>query len=528
MVYVISSPIYTVFTYPDIKMYINIFYVYVFTRLAVQVCHAMAYRRNYVFNQEDHPELREKTLRIFAFYIAFTLIIKRLAENSLTGCWVIQSWLYWFLVSLLVAAFYFVLRAWKLSILKMLDDIQDETFFIKKLKARSQGKINTELTVAIGVIYFFIKGSFQWLLILVSSISIFRPMMASFLSLKTTVMEEEKGLTLIDHQMYSSTNHSSIIEEYALDELKQFSEKEIPTGLNLICGERGLGKTIFLQRLQKKLNEGYQSKFYSCTRSNNNDFIDNMKSFIKESKENKIQKAVIFIDDIHLVQKAQIGGIEVIDDFIKLIRKEQESIRWIVSIDSEAWQFLKRVRAKKILFESVTKLPKWEIHQLKTMISSRIKEQGHSISFQGLVIPRHLDGPQIDGRRKKDLSYYRILNDYSEGNPSVALYCFNLSLYKQKNSDKIEVRLFNPPSLAELESMPALTYFVLRSIVQMGSTNKEDLRLSSAEKKSLVDDCIHLLLFHGFIEEHNEFYHISIRWFRPIITILQRQHLLSK
>ena len=76
--------------------------------------------------------------------------------------------------------------------------------------------------------------------------------------------------------------------------------------------------------------------------------------------------------------------------------------------------------------------------------------------------------------------------------------------------------------------MPPLSYFILRSIVQMGKTNRDDLKDCAAEKSILVDDSLHLLLTHGFIKENYGFYKIATRWFRPVMIILQRQHLLSK
>ena len=530
IVYVIATPIYTVFTYPDIKIYLKVCYIYVFANFIIQVCNALACRRNYIFNQEDQPALRHKTLKIIVSFFALSIVFERVSFLFLEGCWMIQSWMYWLLVALFIAMVYYILKTWKDTILQMIDEISNDTSILKKVKGTSQSEINKEFTAFIGGVYFFLKGALQWTLITLSNIEIFRPMMASFLTLKAIRPEDDnaEGLKLIDEERYIPADSETLVNDYAVQELDQIIKHENRTGMHLITGEQGLGKTTFLKRLEKSLKENTKIIFHTCDHTNAESFIERMQEIVKESKKDDSQSTTVLIDDFHHLYKATIGGFEIVDRFIDLVRTEQDSMTWYVSINNESWQVLKRIRAKKILFESVTKLPKWDMPQLQMMISSRIKNLGMKISFQGLVIPRHLDSPQIDGRRKKDLSYYRILRDYSEGNPSVALYCFNLSLYEGKQGDVLEVRLFNPPSLAELESMPALSYFILRTIVQMAKTNRADLKDCAAEKSSLVDDSLHLLLTHGFIKEHDGFYKIAIRWFRPVMIILQRQHLLSK
>lgn len=530
MVYIIATPICTLFTYTDVKIYINICYVYVVANFFINVCNSLASRRNYTFNQEDKPQLRQMTLKVIAIFLALLYLFKRITMLFLEGCWMIQSWMYWLLVALFIVATYHILTIWKITILQMIDEISNERSNLKKIKRLSNREIYKMFTAFLGGIYFFIIGTLQWILIIFSNFEIFRPIMASFLNLKAVRPENDNtsGLSLINKKQYIPNDSAMLVNEYASLELDRMIEHEMRTGMHIITGEQGLGKTTFLKRLDSHLNLKSNKIFHTCNHDNAEAFIGQMQEIVKQSKKLKPQSTVVFIDDFHYLFKATIGGFEIVDHFINLVRTKQSSITWYVSINNESWQVLKRIRAKKILFESVTTLPRWDTPQLQMMISSRIKDLPIKISFQGLVIPRHLDSPQVDGRRKKDLSYYRILRDYSEGNPNVALYCFNLSLYKNKQSDILEVRLFNPPSLAELESMPPLSYFILRTIVQMARTNRDDLKDCAAEKNSLVDDSLHLLLTHGFIKEYNGFYEIATRWFRPVITILQRQHLLSK
>jgi hypothetical protein len=500
----------------------------VFAKLAIQICDSVAFRRNFIFNQEDHPELRLKSLRLIISYIALVYVFNGISYHFLVGCWIVQSWMYWCLVILFIALVFTILKYWKETVLSAIEDSKDSNLFLKRIKSSSDSRLIKELSALLGAVYFFIKGSLQWLLIIISSIDFFRPMMSSFLTLKAIKPEEKKldGLIPLNDEEYVNIEKPMTVEEYAKDELVYLAN-ESHTGLHLVVGEQGIGKTVFLKRLMGLIETQTPTVLYSCSRNKAKEFINDMKQLM-EDRNDANKRTIIIVDDIHLLQKPIIGGVDIIDEFIKLVRKRQNHITWYCSINIEAWQFLKRVRAKKILFESITNLPKWEMDQLQALISSRVKQIGNNISFQKLIIPKHLDSPQIDGRRKKDLSYYRILNEYSDGNPTIAMYCFNMSIYKEEQSEALQVRLFNPPPLAKLESMPGLTYFILRTIAQMGKSNREDLKICAAEKIHLVDDCLNLLLFHGFIKENNQLYSISTRWFRPIIIILQRQHLLSK
>jgi hypothetical protein len=147
-------------------------------------------------------------------------------------------------------------------------------------------------------------------------------------------------------------------------------------------------------------------------------------------------------------------------------------------------------------------------------------------SFERLVVPRQVrTSPVSDAERTKQ-DFYRILWDYSDGNPEVALYFWRESLYRRPDDETVHVRLFSGPSAGQLDDLPSTFYFVLRTVVQLELAVEEDVvtctDLSSAE----VADALRAARVHGYIKGEGHLFEIDLRWYRAIISILRRKHLL--
>jgi hypothetical protein len=201
-----------------------------------------------------------------------------------------------------------------------------------------------------------------------------------------------------------------------------------------------------------------------------------------------------------------------------------------LSIDKSSWRFIDRARGERLLFDLVTFMPKWNEKQIGHLLDSRIIENNgnSSISFDGLILPRQWDEDTLTDEERAKNGFYRILWDYSDGNPTVALRFFRLSLYKDKETDTVLVRLFKAPQSDDLETMPKPMLAVLRSIVQLEVASPVDLcdcsRLSIAE----VISTLRYFQSRGYIEWNDEKARISDHWYRHITNALHRQHLLVK
>jgi hypothetical protein len=163
------------------------------------------------------------------------------------------------------------------------------------------------------------------------------------------------------------------------------------------------------------------------------------------------------------------------------------------------------------------------------LLTSRINtELDKPLSFDGLVVPKQWDQDDMSEEERARQGFYRILWHYSDGNPTVALRFFRLSLNRNKETDQAVVRLFHVPEAQELENMPKPMLAVLRSIVQLEIASTEVLSECTQLSIAEVTGILRYFESRGYIGWNEDKAKISDHWFRHITNVLDRQHLLVK
>ncbi len=239
---------------------------------------------------------------------------------------------------------------------------------------------------------------------------------------------------------------------------------------------------------------------------------------------------LLAFDSAQRLVKPKVNGLADLMKLTNLLRRARKSHRVVLAIEKSCWRFIDRARGERLLFDLVTFMPKWDEKQIGQLLESRItlSENQPTISFDGLVLPRQWDEENLTEEERARNGFYRILWDYSDGNPTVALRFFRLSLHRDKDTDAILVRLFRAPHSDDLETMPKPMLAVLRSIVQLEVASPADVcdcsRLSMAE----VISTLRYFQSRGYIEWSDDKARISDHWFRHITNVLHRQHLLVK
>ncbi|MGB5368311.1 MAG: AAA family ATPase [Polyangiales bacterium] len=302
-----------------------------------------------------------------------------------------------------------------------------------------------------------------------------------------------------------------------------------------VVGERGLGKTTFLNRVTNDLEPGslcavqcqpggFAVLLVEFARALGLPETATEEEVVASLRERA--PSVIRVDDAQRLVRPLIGGLEAIDQLIELTRRVSPRTSWLIAIGMPAWQYLRRARGDRAAFDQVIKLQPWEENQIASLIEQRTAAAGVVPSFERLVVPRQVrTSPVSDAERTKQ-DFYRILWDYSDGNPEVALYFWRESLYRRPDDETVHVRLFSGPSAGQLDDLPSTFYFVLRTVVQLELAVEEDVvtctDLSSAE----VADALRAARVHGYIKGEGHLFEIDLRWYRAIISILRRKHLL--
>lgn len=224
-----------------------------------------------------------------------------------------------------------------------------------------------------------------------------------------------------------------------------------------------------------------------------------------------------------------VGGLGDLIRITNLLRRSKQNHRVVMAIEKASWRFVDRARGERLLFDWVSFLPRWNEKQISALLDSRVNQDiENPLSFDGLVVPKQWDQEETSEEERAKQGFYRILWHYSDGNPTVALRFFRLSLRRNKESDSVVVRLFHAPESKELEQMPKPMLAVLRSIVQLEVASPEELSECTQLSIAEVIGTLRFFESRGFIAWNEDKARVSDHWFRYITNVLDRQHLLVK
>jgi type II secretory pathway predicted ATPase ExeA len=266
---------------------------------------------------------------------------------------------------------------------------------------------------------------------------------------------------------------------------------------------------------------------------------------------------VFLIDDAHRLVRPAIGGLQGLDRLADFARAVRGDASWVLSIDAAAWQYVSRARGERVFFDEVHALPRWSEQAIAELIRSRSELAKLRPSFDEIVIPRRLDmsaeaieRPTL--QQRAEFGFYRILWDYAQGNPAVALHFWRESLWFRQSpieigegvdaentdeekpdaadTDALVVRLFSEPRAVDLDAVGPTMHFVLRAVVQLETASVTDLVACTQLPQADVADALRYALKRSWIHgvgDGKERYRVSWHWYRAIADMLRRQHLLE-
>lgn len=303
-----------------------------------------------------------------------------------------------------------------------------------------------------------------------------------------------------------------------------------------VVGERGAGKSTLLRRIGDKTPDTLLVKcpvdgiagFHRALRDALGLPEDATDDAITQMLDKGTADNALLIDDAqHLVQPV-VDGLEGVDRLLSLARQSSVSCTWVFAFDSIIWAYFSRAREVRPLFDDIIKLKPWSEEGIVRLLERRSGAAGIMPDFSRLVGDLPDDADEIDEIEALDRArsgYYRLLWDYSLGNPAVSLHFWRASLRVSSTGDHV-VRLFDPPSTQDLERLPDSAVFVLRAIVQLDEASVADIAEATMLDRNQVEDAIRYALVRRYIEQIGDRVRVRWTWFRTITRFLSRRHLL--
>jgi hypothetical protein len=312
--------------------------------------------------------------------------------------------------------------------------------------------------------------------------------------------------------------------------------KEAGGAVYALVGERGAGKSTLLQRIDERTPD---TVLIRCQPEGIQAFHDELSELmglelkegfgtIRDVLNKRTGDNAILVDDAQHLIRPVVDGLHDIDRLLAVARKSSVSCTWVFAFDAVPWQLFQRARETRPLFDDIIELKSWSEEGIVRLLEGRSRAADVHPDFSKLITDLPPDADPVerqDALERARAGYFRLLWDYSQGNPAVALHYWRQSLSDAKDGAHL-VRLYEPPSTDDLERLPDSSVFVMRAVVQFGHPTIDDIVDATLLEPRQVEDALRYAAHRGYLEQSGERYHLRWSWFRTITRFLVRRHLL--
>ncbi|MGB5705439.1 MAG: ATP-binding protein, partial [Arenicellales bacterium] len=510
--------------------------------LAVATGNAIADRRT-MRSGAAAAGLRIRSIHLFAFWLVLLGLARNLARNY-TGDATLTEWVYTLFLLLLILVGLVLLSWWRPEVQRQLKEEVQKPKWVTGVLASEKGFMSYRWAL-LGLFYLIVLKIQRRIVSTVNGLESGRRFLANFLYRETVRQSGPIGHE--EGRPASEQLRESLIEgtgenydKYARQELKDLVQlvEQGAGGTIAIVGERGIGKSLFVKRAMEKSKhsflivecpvgeyfEGYRRVLIeSLGLSETQASIEAINIKIEE-----LGIKVVVIDNVHRLARPAMGGQVELSKLSNFIYQLGSNIFVIALIDKFAWQYLSRVRAKRLILEQVVKLPPWTVEQLADLIENKTQAAGIEPNYSRFILPPLFDEAELttmDERRR--YGFCRILWSASDGNPEISLRLYVKSLVVHDDGE-IFIKMPIPPNIEQLDAIGSEQLLVLRVIAQCGYATPEEVQECLALPLDSVQEIFRVMKWRGWIESVNGYFRIKWTWYRAITRKLIRQNLLER
>ncbi|MEO6774043.1 MAG: ATP-binding protein, partial [Kofleriaceae bacterium] len=527
---------------PELQLLGNVLRWALLGTLAIRVLDAIVARQAVLENNDDDTEaLRYRSFRVVSGTIVGLGLVLSLSDASV-GEGALYAWVWRTCWLFAIAVVLVLLGWWKAPIFARLEKRGDQGRIPRWVVAHEQGIVSF-LAMVVGATWLLASGIGRWLVARASALKTTRRVLAYLFRRE---VERQAAARAGDAVAFAPLDRATrdalepdrpaaaLVETVMHDEVTglQVLAREHHNRVVAVIGERGLGKTTFLRRVAAGMDlaevcwiacepGGFEGFLAATARALGRTELD--EGGLCAALQAR-RPALVIVDDAQLMVRPMIGGLVDLDRAMAFALRVAGETTWVLSISKYAWHFLRLARSDRSLFDRVIELERWNEEQLSELTRARARAAHLEPHFDELVVPRQVDASPYKTEERAERDYHRMLWDYADGNPQIALQWWRESLFQR--DDKIYVRLFKTPTLDATEAVPSGLRFVLRAVVQLDLARERDLIACTNLSPADVSDALRAGLARGLIEAVGDRYRIALPAFRSVILFLRRQHLL--
>lgn len=483
--------------------------------------------------------LRFRSLRLLGrVIVGFGLVLS--LSNEFVGPGTLHSWVLrtcWFAAVPLIALF---VGWWKEVIFERLEPRKKRNALVAWAARHQQGATGF-LAALVGGGYLLGSGAIRLLREYVSGVTLVRRLLA-YLFQREISKNADGNLALspIDSSTFDALSPERdggvwvhVPEEDQLLQCLQRGEG----GILALVGDRGAGKSTQLAHLKQDHPRVLR---FDCSRFGEHPLTQLYRHFELSSDagpERLLSQLAaldeahwILIDDAHCSVMPIISGLEPLKRALSIARRAPPQVSWVFTFDSNIYPFVERGLGRTPAFDEVVRLRPWSEEHIAELLERRSKAAAFEPDFS-LLVRKVVEGDAADFAERLARTregYYRVLWDYSGGNPAVSLHFWRQSLGRTPRG-RVCAGLFGPPSTRDLEHLPDATCFVLRALLRLDSADETQLTQATRLGLEQVRNAVQFAVRRQYVERQTDGQlRVRWQWYRAITLVLQRKHFLSK
>ena len=308
-------------------------------------------------------------------------------------------------------------------------------------------------------------------------------------------------------------------------------------GSTVVIGRTGFGKTSWLHAAEERCRGTRVTRIENGRRALGSEDVLSVIAVATGAPSTRLdvdalarylgrEKRVVMVDDAQLWFLRGGESLEGWRSFVQLMELTGDAVLWVVAFAHYSWELLSWIEKGEQCFNAHVHLAPWSEAEIGALLARRNGASGLEIVYDDLLVDDVHDGNQNARILTTMRDYNRLIWDYSEGSPRVALHVWGRALVHD-SPGRVRVRLFTNPDVQALDILEEPARFVLASIVWHASLSLDEAAATLALSRRACEAAFQRLVDYEIAERDGERFRITPRWWPVVLRYLRRKHLIE-
>tara|TARA_R110002073_G_scaffold25832_3_gene85289 strand:+ start:18622 stop:21522 length:2901 start_codon:yes stop_codon:yes gene_type:complete len=308
----------------------------------------------------------------------------------------------------------------------------------------------------------------------------------------------------------------------------------------LVSGERGIGKSSALEKLQAAYGEEHGNlKIQYVSVPPKTTTPEAVRQLIGKALDTDISEGpgalvtsdetreatLIILDNAQNFFLSRVNGMTAWETLLSLTNARLTNVFWVIAINNQSWAYLSNVFGRDYQFRNVLRAKPWSQNDVRSLVLSRNHLSGFKIQYDEILLASR--GPEAGNIRNAEQRYFSLLWDACHGNPMLAL---RLWLSSVKTTGKtVTVGLPAESQASLVEKLGGNLLFAYAAIAIHENLTSDEITQVTALPDSVVRHALKTAFDAGFLQRSEDGrYRLVPIWYHTLTQLLARKNLLHE